>query len=104
MDSTELRSVETRYLINAYLFSGNEKAKQELKRREAIPSHEWELVDKGTVRIGMTKWGMVLAMGEHIFKCNKSVGLWGVHRQFIYHGDTYIYTENGYVTSWQVNR
>jgi hypothetical protein len=31
---------------------------------------------------------------------NRSVGSWGVHEQWIY-GDTYLYFENGVLTSWQ---
>ena len=31
---------------------------------------------------------------------NRSVGSWGVHAQWIY-GDTYVYFENGILTSWQ---
>lgn len=31
---------------------------------------------------------------------NRSVGSWGVHEQWVY-GDTYLYFENGILTSWQ---
>jgi hypothetical protein len=33
-------------------------------------------------------------------KINRSVGSWGVHEQWVY-GDTYLYFEDGILTSWQ---
>jgi hypothetical protein len=33
-------------------------------------------------------------------KINRDVGAWGVHEQWVY-GDTYLYFENGILTSWQ---
>jgi len=34
-------------------------------------------------------------------KRNKSVGSWGIHEQWVYYGDRYLYFENGKLTSWQ---
>lgn len=32
---------------------------------------------------------------------NRTVGAWGVHEQWIYPGNVYLYFENGILTSWQ---
>jgi hypothetical protein len=32
---------------------------------------------------------------------NRTVGSWGVHEQWVYSHDTYLYFENGILTSWQ---
>ncbi len=53
----------------------------------------------GTIRLGMTK-EMVTASWGKPSDINRSVGVWGVHEQWIY-GDTYVYFEDGILTSWQ---
>jgi hypothetical protein len=32
---------------------------------------------------------------------NKTVGSWGVHEQWVYENNTYLYLENDRLTSWQ---
>ena len=37
-------------------------------------------------------------------KVNRSVGVWGVHKQYVYRGyrlSSYAYVENGRVSGWQ---
>ena len=59
------------------------------------------------IRIGMTKEQVLLSWGHpcHGYSTciNKSVGLWGVHEQWVYHSPygPYLYFENGVLTSWQ---
>jgi flagellar biosynthesis GTPase FlhF len=54
-----------------------------------------------TIWIGMTKEMLIDSWGQPSDdNINRSVGSWGVHEQWIY-GDTYVYLENGKVTSWQ---
>lgn len=50
--------------------------------------------------IGMTEEMILDSMGKPEDK-NRTVGSWGVHEQWIYNGDTYLYIENGKLTSWQ---
>ena len=49
--------------------------------------------------IGMTKEMAIDSWGEPD-DINRTVGNWGVHEQWIY-GNTYVYFENGKLTSWQ---
>lgn len=55
------------------------------------------------IRLGMTKEEVVASWGKPR-DINKTVGSWGVHEQWIY-GEfphsTYLYFENGILTSWQ---
>lgn len=63
---------------------------------------KWEkkLVKNGEITLGMSEKALVCSWGkaDHI---NKSVGPWGVHKQWVYGNGQYVYTENGKVTSWQ---
>ncbi len=49
--------------------------------------------------LGMTS-AMALASWGDPNKVNRTVGKWGVHEQWVY-DDTYLYFENGKLTSWQ---
>lgn len=55
---------------------------------------------KKAVRIGSTECDLAAGYGLPKYK-NRSVGSWGTHIQWVYYGNTYVYTENGKVTSWQ---
>ena len=52
------------------------------------------------VVIGMSECQLYAVWGRPEAQ-NRSVGSWGVHVQFVYGGGSYIYLENGRVTSWQ---
>lgn len=52
-----------------------------------------------SVFIGMRESAVIYALGNPE-KINTSVGSWGVHKQYCYTDNLYIYIENGYVTSW----
>ena len=52
-----------------------------------------------SIWIGMTKEMIVESWGSPN-DINKTVGSWGVHEQWIYNS-TYLYIENGILTSWQ---
>jgi len=54
---------------------------------------------KHAIRIGSTECELLAGYGLPSHK-NRSVGSWGTHIQWVY-GGTYIYSENGKVTSWQ---
>ena len=49
--------------------------------------------------IGMTSKMALVSLGEPR-SINKSVGKWGIHEQWVYYA-TYLYFENGILTSYQ---
>ena len=57
-------------------------------------------VRSGMFRIGMTK-EMVQASIGYPNDINKTVGSWGVHEQWVYGTNTYLYFEDGVLTSYQ---
>lgn len=57
------------------------------------------MISKGQVRIGMTTEQCRAAWGKPE-RVNRSVGSYGVHEQWVY-GYTYLYFENGKMTSFQ---
>lgn len=71
----------------------------EAKRRRA--SIEKNLVKSERIRIGINQCTLYASWG-YTDSQNRTVGPWGIHIQHVY-GDlgTYVYTENGRVTSWQ---
>jgi hypothetical protein len=58
------------------------------------------LVRKEHVNMGISECQLFASWGLPSDQ-NRSVGSWGVHTQHIYYSGTYVYTENGRVTSWQ---
>lgn len=58
------------------------------------------LARKGHIKIGISKCQLYASWGMPNDD-NESVGRWGVHVQHVYGSGTYVYTENGRVTSWQ---
>ena len=78
------------------------KAKQ---RNDAFAAHpEWSqglknLISTRHFQIGMSMEQVLLSLGDPDHK-NVSVGAWGTYEQWIY-GDTYLYFQNGILTSYQ---
>lgn len=70
----------------------------EAKRRGA--SIDKNLVKSGRIRIGINQCTLYASWGYPDSQ-NRTVGSWGVHVQNAYGIGTYVYTENGRVTSWQ---
>lgn len=108
MSQEELKSVDSHDLCFAYDMNHSEEIKAELKRRDAIPEKEWALIDQNKINIGMSELGLVCSWGGVGLygSVNKSVGSWGVHKQWVYRAcrscsANYVYTENGKVKSWQ---
>lgn len=50
--------------------------------------------------MGMTKDQVIITCGESK-NTNRSVGSWGVHEQWVYEGNRYLYLEQEKLTSWQ---
>jgi hypothetical protein len=75
----------------------------EKKREQAInrqPKDMQTLIRKNKIQLGMNKEQVTLSWGRPE-KINESVGRWGVHEQWVYGSGTYLYFENGVLTSWQ---
>lgn len=58
------------------------------------------LILEGKVRIGMTKKMCIEAWGNPIDK-NSTTGSYGTHEQWVYRGGSYLYFENGILTTIQ---
>jgi len=74
-------------------------------KRKAILTHKYgaslaNLILQGKVRVGMTKNMCTESWGEPS-DINKSSGSWGVHEQWVYGMSSYLYFENGILTSIQ---
>ena len=74
--------------------------KNELIRRKAVPVREWQYIDQRQLVVGMSEVGLQLSWGYP-----RSIGSWGVHKQYIYRSDRsrskYVHLKNGKVSSWQ---
>lgn len=72
---------------------------KEIKRRKLTLNNT--LIKKQSIKLGVSECQLYASWGMPNDQ-NESVGSWGVHVQHIYKSnDTYVYTENGKVTSWQ---
>ena len=72
--------------------------KKELARRKL--KLDDSLARKGQIKIGISECQLYASWGMSKDQ-NRTVGDWGVHIQNVYGSGTYVYTENGRVTSWQ---
>lgn len=78
-----------------------EKAKREAWERNMIKQYgkvNGKLIIEGKVKLGFTKKMCEEAWG-YPSDINKSTGSWGVHEQWVYGGGSYLYFENGRLTS-----
>ena len=85
---------EDNLFIDHYKFSDPEKA------FPRIPKSDWNLIRQGRIRIGMSKDACKLSWGEPD-DINTSRGRWGVHEQWIYSRNRYVYFENGKLSAIQ---
>lgn len=79
------------------------KLSEENRKKELIIKYghaDGTKIFQGYIWIGMTKEMVLESWGEPK-DINRSVGSWGVHEQWIYYGDKYVYIENGKLASWQ---
>jgi len=83
-----------------------ESYKQEIERRKLLSQDDWDTVAQRKIKRGMSQCAMYASWGRPDRE-NRSVGSWGTHIQHIFNSGytyikpTYVYTENGKVTSWQ---
>lgn len=85
---------EDNLFIDHYKFSDPEKA------FPRIPKSDWNLIRQGRIRIGMSKDACKLSWGEPD-DINTSRGRWGVHEQWVYSRNRYVYFENGKLSAIQ---
>lgn len=79
-----------------------EKEKADRRKRilDKYGSEVGEKILNGFIWIGMTS-SMVIDSRGRPKDNNKSVGSWGVHEQWIYDNNVYLYIKNGKLSSWQ---
>ncbi len=82
--------------------SAFQKQKEQVYRQKILNQYGKETGQKlldGYFWIGMTSKMALVSLGEPR-SINKSVGKWGIHEQWVYYA-TYLYFENGILTSYQ---
>lgn len=108
MNETQLSTVTDDQLISALgnrIYRNNQMF-QEALQRSLLTEDEIVLIKDRKIRIGMSETALIASWGSPN-KINRSVGNYGVHKQYIYgsysrySSRTYVYVENGKVTSWQ---
>ena len=81
--------------INKYLYSA-----QYLKNSGINTNSYWfKLAQNEEIEIDMPEKYLPLSWGMPD-RINSSTGSWGTHKQYVY-SDSYVYTENGKISSWQ---
>jgi hypothetical protein len=88
--------------LNAKRQAEQTAVQKERRKKDLINKYGTEIATKilaGKIWLGMTSEMAKESWGSPD-KNNRTVGTWGVHEQWIY-GDTYVYFENGILTSWQ---
>jgi hypothetical protein len=78
---------------------GADIAFSELQRRKVFSANEFGLVRHHQIQIGMSERSLVCSWG--LAEVNDTVTQYTVHKQYVYHGDTFVYVDNGRVTSYQ---
>lgn len=83
-------------------YLAEQKADQQRKKQliAKYGQRNGQLIFDGKVRIGFTKAMCKAAWGEPE-DINKTSGSWGVHEQWVYRDGSYLYFENGKLTSIQ---
>lgn len=79
-----------------------EKILQQQQEKKILKKYGQKILDRikgGKIWIGMTSEMARMSIGNPI-KINQSVGKWGTHQQWVY-DSTYLYFENGILTSYQ---
>ena len=73
---------------------------REQKHLAQFPLRIRTAIQSKKIVLGMTEEQVLLSWGKP-HDINKSVGSWGVHEQWVYREEYYLYFENGILTSWQ---
>ncbi|MFZ2339684.1 MAG: hypothetical protein WAW07_08195, partial [Bacteroidales bacterium] len=81
----------------------NAKKLSDLRRNSMIKKYgsaTGEKILSGKIWLGMTDKMAKDSWGDPE-EINRTIGSWGVHEQWVYYRDVYLYFENGILTSWQ---
>lgn len=110
MSQAEMAQQDDITLCYAYGHMKSANIREELLTRKSI--RNWDLIDNKRIKIGMTNAEILCSWGAPM-RTYKSVGSYGVHKQYIYgtrvtcgrYGciggvSHYVYIENGKVTGW----
>jgi len=79
-----------------------DKGKKIKAKYPSWPNGVCNTVAKKEIHRGMIAEQVKAAWGKPQ-RINETVGAWGTHEQWVY-GDTYVYFENGLMTSWQSSK
>lgn len=105
-NEAEVRASTDQQLITAYMDTGSAKLKAELERRGTFTEHEWMLISRRGIQMGMREEVVWVSWGRP-WRENEEVDETGRYRQLCYATNasdlskTYIYLRNGRVTGWQ---
>ena len=72
----------------------------ELERRNALTAQEVQDINHRRMRLGMSEHAAVCSWGPYA-RVNRTVGPWGVDKQFVMEQGAYVYTRDGRVRSFQ---
>ena len=108
MDRVQLSSVPDDQLIRALRNKvyRTDLMFEEAKSRGLFTDDEIRLIKEKKIRIGMSEEALIASWGRPR-KINRSVGSYGVHKQYVYgsyskySSPAYVYVDNGKVSSWQ---
>lgn len=81
----------------------DELAVAEVKRRGLVDAGEWSLIENRSVSRGMSECAMRASLAGSP-EVNRSVGSYGVKKQYVFDNGIYVYVEDGEVTGWQDTR
>ncbi len=105
MSQEQLNTFSALDLCAALKITGSENIKENLLSRPSFKEDDIYYIRNNSVRIGMSEYAMLCAIGRRPNDINKSVGKWGTHKQYVFRYDRYnvmyVYLENGIVTSVQ---
>lgn len=110
----DLDGVSDATLCDVYARTSDQRAYEEIKRRDLLTDEERKHVLGRQITLGMSEIAVICAWGQPS-DVNRTVGSWGVHEQWVYCGrdawgqrrtypciaSNYVYFENGEVSAWQ---
>lgn len=73
---------------------------QEIQSRDFFTTEELDLINTKKIKIGVREEVLHCSWGKPK-DVNKTVGTWGIRKQYVYGGGQYVYTRDGVIESWQ---
>jgi hypothetical protein len=90
-------------IVNDELEAKRRELEASKREKEAMTKYGIKTYNKlkgGYFWIGITREMAIISLGNPI-DINKTVGSWGVHEQWVYNNNMYLYFENDKLTSYQ---